>query len=78
MSHSQPNTTIKWSQKVAVWCLAASRGLWLDFRTFRGLNGRYRRRINAAFADDWCWRAEAEGEAIAGDGPYLTQGAAEY
>ena len=31
-----------------------------------------------AVADDWCWGAEAEGEAIAGDGRCSTQGAAEY
>jgi hypothetical protein len=29
-------------------------------------------------ADDWCWGAESEGEAIAGDGRCSTQGAAQY
>ena len=37
-------------------------GLWRDSRTFRGVNARYPRRIDAAVADGWCWRAEAEGE----------------
>ena len=36
------------------------------------------RRIDAAVVDDWCWGAEAEGEAIAGDGRCSTQGAAEH
>ena len=31
-----------------------------------------------AVADDWCWGAESEVEAIAGDGRCSTQGAAEY
>ena len=35
-------------------------------------------RIDAAVADDWCWGAETESEAIAGDGRCSTQGAAEY
>ena len=43
-----------------------TRGLWRGSRTFRGLNARYRRRINAAVADGWCWRAEAKGEAESG------------
>ena len=45
--------------------------------TYRGHNVRGPR-IDAAVADDWCWGAEADGEAIAGDGRCLTQGAAEY
>jgi len=32
----------------------------------------------AAVADDWCRGAEADGEAIAGDGRCSTQGAVEY
>ena len=57
-----------------------TRGLWRGSRTFRGLNARYRRRINAAVADGWCWRAEAKGEAESGDGHSTTptQSAAEY
>ena len=36
------------------------------------------RQIAVAVADDWCWGAESEGKAIAGDGRCSTQGAAEY
>jgi|TARA_B100000524_G_scaffold239058_1_gene127552 hypothetical protein len=35
-------------------------------------------RIDAAVADDWCWGAESEREAIAADGRYSAQGVAEY
>ena len=46
--------------------------------TFRGHDARDPRRIDAAVADDWCWHAEAEGEAIAGDERCSTHGAAGY
>ena len=39
-------------------------------------DARDSRQIDAAVAEDWCWSAESEGEAIAGDGGCLTQGAA--
>tara|TARA_B100000513_G_scaffold72369_1_gene29079 strand:- start:11 stop:202 length:192 start_codon:yes stop_codon:yes gene_type:complete len=34
--------------------------------------------IMPAVADDWCWGAKAEGQAIAGERRCSTQGAAEY
>ena len=40
--------------------------------TFRGHNARDPRQIDAAVADGWCGRAEAEGEANAGDGHSAT------
>ena len=36
------------------------------------------RQNDAAVADDWCWGAESDGEAFAGDGRCSTQGAAGY
>ena len=46
-------------------------------QTYQGHHARDPR-IDAAVADDWCWGAESEGEAIAGDRRCSTQGAAEY
>ena len=47
-------------------------------QTYRGHDARDPRQIDAAVADDWCRGAEADGEAIAGDGRCSTQGAVEY
>ena len=75
------NIPIKWSQKVAVarWCGADITGNFcpIPAQTYR-CHHAGDPRIDAAVADNWCWGAEAEGQAIAGDGRCLTQGAAEY
>ena len=80
--YSQPNFPIKWSQKVAmVWCGDHHGENLPETRTDISGSSCQRpsnRRRHAAVADDWCWGAEAEGEAIAGDGRCSTQGAAEY
>ena len=80
------------TQKVAVWHVPLLRvdicrhhhGEPLpDSRTFkfRGNDAKDPRQIDAAVADGWCWGAEAEGEAIAGDAhsaTLSTQSAPEY
>jgi len=63
------------------WCGAdtSSRNLCpIPAQTYRGYYAKDPRLIDAAVADDWCWGAESEGQAIAGDGRCSTQGAAEY
>ena len=82
--HSIGTGTVCSSQKSVVWCgvcVDITGGLWRDSRTFRGLNARDPRRIDAAVADGRCWRAEAKGGADAGDGccsaALSTQSAAE-
>ena len=62
------------------WCPPAYWGLGCDSRTFRGLYAGFPRIVAAAIADGWCWRAEARGEADAGEGRSAvlsTQSAAE-
>ena len=51
------------------WCgHQSSRNLCpIPAQTYRGHHARDPR-IDTAVADDWCWGAEAEGQAIAGDG----------
>ena len=44
-------------------------------QTYQGHHARDPR-IDAAVADDWCWGAESEGQAIVGDGHCSTQDAA--
>ena len=46
--------------------------------TFARFPHRHIRVIMPAVADDWCWGAESQREAIAGDGRCSMQGAAEY
>ena len=74
----------KWSQKVAAWCghhrgadIITGNLCPIPAQTYRGHHARDPR-IDAAVADDWCWGAESERAAIAGDGRCSTQGAAEY
>jgi len=70
---SQPTPQLMVTQKMAMWRwggVRSHRGAASPIpgsRTVRGLSVRCRR-IDAAVADGWCWRAEAKGEADAGDG----------
>ena len=76
--YSQPHTPNKPSQKMAAWC-GHHRGADIITGNLCPIPAHDRDpRIDAAVADDWCWGAESESAAIAGDGRCSTQGAAEY
>ena len=72
--YSQHNTPKNGNVKSAV-SVHITRG---TFARFPHHHANDPRQNDAAVADDWCWGAESDGEAFAGDGRCSTQGAAGY